>query len=107
MAVRNLLADLPADRAREAFEPLLERPQLRLERIVSHGQATPPGQWYDQPRDEWVAVLEGRAALRFADEPAPQVLERGDCLLIAAHRRHRVEWTHPDRPTIWLALHCD
>jgi cupin 2 domain-containing protein len=24
---------------------------------------------------------------------------------IAPHCRHRVEWTAPDEPTIWLALH--
>lgn len=107
MTLRNLFADLPDDRAREAFQPLLERPHLRLDRIVSHGQATPPGEWYDQSRDEWVALLQGRAALRFAEEAAPRVLEPGDCLLIAAHRRHRVEWTDAAGPTIWLALHCD
>jgi cupin 2 domain-containing protein len=102
---RNLLAALPADRSREAVEALLEGPGLRLERIVSFGQATPPGQWYDQRAHEWVALLQGSAALRFEDEPAPRVLRAGDSVLIPAHRRHRVDWTDPGQPTIWLALH--
>lgn len=78
---------------------------MRLERIVSTGHATPPGQWLDQDTNEWVAVLRGRAALRFEDEEGPRVLGPGDCALIPAHRRHRVEWTDPDEPTVWLALH--
>jgi cupin 2 domain-containing protein len=78
---------------------------VRLERIVSTGQATPPGQWYDRETNEWVAVLHGRAGLRFEGEDAIVVMGAGDHVLIPAHRRHRVEWTDPDEPTIWLALH--
>ena len=101
----NLFARLPADRAREVGETLLETGALRLERIVSHGQATPPGEWYDQPRPEWVLLLSGRAALRIADEPGPRELSPGDWCHIPARCRHRVEWTAPDAPTVWLALH--
>ena len=78
---------------------------FRLERIVSAGQATPPGEWYDQDTHEWVALLTGGAGLRFEDEAEPRVLAPGDYLLIPAHRRHRVEWTDPEPPTVWLALH--
>jgi cupin 2 domain-containing protein len=78
---------------------------MRLERIVSAGHATSPGQWYDQDTNEWVVVLSGRAGLRFEDESEPRVMGRGDYVLITAHRRHRVEWTDPDEPTVWLALH--
>ena len=104
MNLRNLFADLPADRSREAFEALLETPALRLERIVSHGQTTPAGQWYDQDGDEWVVLLSGAATLRFEGD-APFALRPGDWVLIPAHRRHRVEHTAPDGPTVWLALH--
>lgn len=55
--ITNLFAQRPPPGHDEAFEPLLERPGLRLERIVSHGHATPPGEWYDQEQDEWVMVL--------------------------------------------------
>lgn len=106
MTPRNLFAALPADRSREACEALLETPHVRLERIVSFGQATPPGQWYDQPRAEWVLLLQGGAGLRFAGAAEPCVLRPGDWLLIPAHARHRVEWTDADGPTVWLALHA-
>lgn len=84
---------------------LLEAPGLRLERIVSTGQSTPPGQWYDQVTSEWVVVLRGSGCIRFEDSPDIVVLRAGDHLWIPAHRRHRVEWTAPAEPTVWLALH--
>lgn len=105
MECHSLFAELPADRSRETIEALLETPGLRLERIVSYGQATPAGQWYDQPQDEWVVLLRGSAVLRFEPEVEPISLQPGDWLLIPAHARHRVEWTDPSQPTIWLALH--
>ena len=83
---------------------LLTRPGLRIERIVSLGRASPPGFWYDQEEGEWVVLLAGAAQLRFADEAAPRRLLPGDWLDIAAHRRHRVEWTDPAVPTVWLAV---
>lgn len=100
----NLLSALPDAGAGEAVEAVFSRAGLRIERIVSHGQASPPGFWYDQPEDEWVLLLAGAAALRFADEAAPRRLEAGDSVEIARHRRHRVEWTDPARPTVWLAV---
>jgi cupin 2 domain-containing protein len=101
----NLFASLASPSAAEVFDTLLARPGLRIERIVSRGHASPPGFWYDQPHGEWVAVLAGEARIRFEDESAPRVLRRGDCLEIAPHRRHRVDWTHPTEPTVWLAVH--
>jgi cupin 2 domain-containing protein len=100
----NLLSPLPGVRAAERVDALLTRPGLRIERIVSHGQANPPGFWYDQPEAEWVLVLAGAARLRFEDETEVRVLGPGDCLDVAPHRRHRVEWTDPTVPTVWLAV---
>ena len=54
-----------------------------------------------------MALLSGGAGLRFEDEAEPRVLAPGDYLLIPAHRRHRVEWTDPETPTVWLALHYE
>ena len=101
----NLFAGIAGPRDAERFDVLLETPAFTLERIVSTGQATPPGQWYDQARDEWVLVLRGSAGLRFEDESGPRLLRAGDHVLIPAHRRHRVEWTDAAEPTVWLALH--
>jgi cupin 2 domain-containing protein len=100
----NLLSPLPDATAGEAVEPLLTRPGFRLERIVSLGQASPPGFWYDQAESEWVLLLAGAARLRFADEAEPRLLGPGDWLDIAPHRRHRVDWTDPATPTLWLAV---
>ena len=90
---------------RETVDVLLDRPGARIERIVSTGQTTPPGQWYDQPGDEWVALLAGRATLRFKDGALVQ-LSPGDWLLIPARVRHRVEETSADPPCVWLAVHA-
>ena len=89
----------------EVTEVLLETEDLRLERIVSDGHATPPGDWYDQEAHEWVLLLKGSAGLRFAGEPGIRVMRPGDALHIPAHLRHRVEWTESGMKTIWLALH--
>ena len=100
----NLLRELPDAGAGEVTDTILQARGLRIERIVSLGQASPPGFWYDQDAAEWVLLLTGAARLRFADESADRVLGPGDWLQIAAHRRHRVEWTDPTTPTVWLAI---
>ena len=101
----NLFDPISPEVTGEIFQVLLSTGNFRLERIVSAGQATPPGEWCDQDTHEWVALLSGGAGLSFEDEPEPRVLRPGDYLLIPAHRRHRVEWTDPEAPTVWLALH--
>ena len=100
----NLFDDVPRTLPAEKIDVLLETPGMRLERIVSTGHVTPPGQWYDQDRDEWVVVLRGRARVRIEGEAEDRRLSVGDHLLLRAHVRHRVEWTDPAEPTIWLAL---
>ena len=103
--VRNLFRDIPDALPAELFETLLEGETFKLERIVSLGHATPEGQWYDQARDEWVALLCGAAKLEFEDKRELVALNPGDFMLLPARRRHRVAWTDPDQPTVWLALH--
>ena len=105
MLAGNLFADVPRSLEAERIDILATLRSARVERIVSTGQATPPGEWYDQPGTEWVALLTGSARLRFEDEPVPRELRPGDWVLIAAHRRHRVEATAADAPTVWLAVH--
>ena len=103
----NLFAGIPAELPRELLEVLWQTPGVRVERIVSRGQASPPGFWYDQPQAEWVIVLAGRAELKFEDGDATTRMEPGDWLHIPPHRRHRVEWTDPTQATIWLSVHHD
>jgi cupin 2 domain-containing protein len=101
----NLFADLPPPAADEQITALLSTATVRIERIVSHGHASPPGFWFDQQDAEWVILLAGRALLRFEDEEATTSLGPGDFLRIAARRRHRIEWTDPAQDTVWLAVH--
>ncbi|HUO22305.1 MAG TPA: hypothetical protein VMU59_07290 [Caulobacteraceae bacterium] len=108
----NLLANLPSGLVEEQFDSLIERPGVRLERIVSNGQATPAGTWLSQAEAEWVLLLQGAAGLSFEDGgagepggPAEIVLAPGDSLFISPGRRHRVDWTARDQITVWLALH--
>jgi cupin 2 domain-containing protein len=102
----NLFAGLPRSTLEnEQFLELLARPGLRIERIVSTGHASPADFWYDQPDGEWVLLVQGEAWLAFADELTARRLRPGDFIDIAAHRRHRVEWTQAEPPTVWLAIH--
>lgn len=104
----NLFADLPTTpQPEELLSVLAQAPGVRIERIVSTGQQSPPGFWYDQSWPEWVVLLSGSAVLRYADRDEPVSLVPGDWMLIAAHRRHRVEATAPDRPSVWLAVHFE
>ncbi|RJT43993.1 cupin domain-containing protein [Rahnella woolbedingensis] len=106
--VTNLFSHFPIsaqDGKEETFELLLTRPDIRIERIISTGQASPPGFWYSQPRSEWVTVLQGSAGLKFENETEVRVINSGDFVNIPALCRHRVEWTSADEPTVWLAIH--
>ncbi|HEY3916990.1 MAG TPA: cupin domain-containing protein [Stellaceae bacterium] len=102
----NLYADcLVEKRSNEQFRQLLAAPGLSIERIVSAGQATPEAEWLDQAQAEWVILLRGAARLRFESESSARKLKPGDYVAIPAHCRHRVDWTTPREPTVWLAVH--
>lgn len=104
--LRGNLFETPAIAAQgELVQQLADGGAFRLERIVSAGHATPPGEWYDQAQDEWVVLLSGKAALLFEGESEVHRLQPGDYLLIPSRLRHRVEWTDATQPTVWLAIH--
>jgi cupin 2 domain-containing protein len=103
--IRNILADLPPTLSGEVFETIATSDTLCIERIVSSGQTTPEGEWYEPDRNEWVLVLAGSADLLFDDAEAPHRLGTGDYTLIPAGCRHRVTWTDPFAKTVWLAVH--
>ncbi|GAP99306.1 cupin domain-containing protein [Leptolyngbya sp. NIES-2104] len=90
---------------RELFEPLIQTDQILIERIISTGQTTPEGEWYDQPRDEWVLLLQGEAQLMYEDGTSID-LKTGDYVLIPAHQKHRVSYTSSNPDCIWLAIHA-
>ncbi len=61
----NVFDDVPARLAAEQITTLLAAPNVSIERIVSCGDASPPGFWCDQDKSEWVIVLAGSAAILF------------------------------------------
>jgi cupin 2 domain-containing protein len=105
MMADNLFTDVPHKLPDEQVVTLLQTPHVRIERIVSTGHATAPDQWFDQDQAEWVLVLAGSAGLIFEGATEPLLLEPGGYVHIAPHVRHRVAWTDPSTPTVWLAIH--
>lgn len=103
----NLFANIPTDLPDELVETLVDASSVRVERIVSTGHTSPADFWYDQPQNECVVVLRGEARLLFEDEREPIEMKPGDFVNIPAHKKHRVEWTTPSEPTVWLAIHYD
>lgn len=109
----NLYEGIPDQIVEEMTDIFYESPGCRVERILSCGQTTPEGFWYDQEETEWVALLQGEAVLMMdhADEasgngthPEEIRLQKGDTLLIRPHQRHRVVYTSMDPPAIWLCV---
>lgn len=97
---------LPTELDAELFEPILKTSHILIERILSNGHQTPPHFWYEQPTDEWVALLTGQATLIFDDDEGETLqLKAGDAILIPAMRPHRVIYTSSEPPCIWLAVH--
>ena len=90
----------------EVFTDLISAESVRIERIISSGQTTEAGEWYDQDSDEWVLLIQGLAVLEYENGEKIR-LNAGDHLLIPAHRRHRVDFTSEKPPCIWIAVFGD
>ena len=103
MDVENIFMGIPEHLNIEIIEILQQSEHVKIERIVSTGQTSPETGWYDQPQNEWVMLLEGEAVVTFEDRE--EVLNVGDYMNIPAHAKHRVSWTHPQKKTLWLAVH--
>jgi len=101
----NLFKTAKGRKDREIFDALFVSCGVKIERIISLGQTTAPGKWLKQSRDEWVLLLKGAARIRIGKDL--RRLKTGDYLFIPANRRHRVEWTRPEKETIWLAVHME
>ncbi len=102
--MKNLITNIPTSLAEELIEVLVENKDVRIERIVSTGHSSPGNFWYDQEEHEWVVVLKGEARLLFKDDIESVDLKPGDHINIPAHKKHRVEWTTPNEPTVCLAV---
>lgn len=101
--MNNLFANLSTALPEELVTVLTESQHVRIKRIVSTGHCSPEDFWYDQDEHEWVVLLQGEAKLDFEGGESVQ-MKPGDHVLIPAHRKHRVDWTTPDEPAVWLAV---
>lgn len=101
----SLYKDIPAELPEELFESICSTENVRIERIVSKGHASPEGFWYDQDWNEFVLVVQGSAGLLIEGRDEGVTLNAGDYLNIGSNIRHRVEWTDSACETIWLAVH--
>lgn len=104
MKAGHLLQDIPTELPEEMMQVLARGKGMRIERIVSKGHCSPPGFWYDQDECEWVLLVTGKARLRFAQPERVLELSPGMHVTIAAHEKHRVEWTAEETETVWLAV---
>src|SRR5262249_25271862 len=101
-SVKNIFDELPQNLPKELVQILVRAADVRIERIISHGHASPADFWYNQAQSEWVIVLKGAARLQF--EEGMVEMKPGDFINIPAFKRHRVDWTTPDEPTVWLGV---
>ena len=69
----NLFQDIPSELPQELTEILLQRGGIRVERIVSQGQASPDGFWYDQEEHELVFVLRGSNSSTSCGNSSPAI----------------------------------
>jgi cupin 2 domain-containing protein len=101
----SLFDGIPAELPEEIFDTICSTENVKIERIISRGHASPEGFWYDQESNEFILVVRGSAGLKIESEENIVVLRSGDYLNIGAHVKHRVEWADPACETIWLAVY--
>lgn len=104
LKLNNIFELLPKNLDTEVFESLAETSNVKIERIISRGHASPESEWYDQARNEWLIILQGETVISL-EHGDDYHLVCGSYLNIPAHTRHRVKWTAPETETIWLAIH--
>ncbi len=105
MKAKNIFHGIPPELAEELLTTIHTAKNIRIERIVSQGQCSPQGFWYDQIENEWLIVLKGKASIQFDGDPEPVDLRPGSYLNIPAHVRHRLVRSSQTRQTVWLAIH--
>ena len=97
----NIFNDIPSLVIGENFSELLRCQNIVIERIVSSDK--PDNIIYNQPQDEWVILLQGKATLQLKNDIIN--LTSGDYLFIPANTPHQVIKTSFEPCCIWLAIH--
>lgn len=105
VSVGDIFAEIPDQLPEEVFEVIANKGSVKIERIISLGHKSPENFWYDQKEDEFVILLSGEATIQFENDNDIKHLSPGKYLFIPAHKKHRIESTHPTKESIWLAVH--
>ena len=95
--------DFLEDTNKEVVDILNKGKNVRIERIVSTGQVSKEGFYYDQDEHEWILLLEGYAKIGFLDGKVIS-LSKGDTLFIPAHVKHNILFTSKNPCCIWLCV---
>lgn len=98
----EVFKDLPED---SVVEQLCQAKGFRVERVVSYGDCSPEGRWYDLDCDAWVVMIRGGVTLQLDEPEETKYVATGDWIFLPAHRRHRVESSSKEPPAIWLAVY--
>ena len=104
MKIKNIFENIPSSIPEEMFEEIDSTNNVKIERIISEGHASPKDFWYDQEKNEIVFLLQGSALIEYENGKIVE-LKLGDYLKILAHEKHRVKHTSNSGKTIWLAIH--
>ncbi|MDR3636961.1 MAG: phosphoribosylaminoimidazole carboxylase [Isosphaeraceae bacterium] len=98
----NLFSDVPGDLRDELFTTLLDAANMRIERIVSQGHASPEGPGTTKTTTSGSSSLKGTVRLKFEDETVET--RPREVVNILVHRRHWVDGRRPtSRQSGWLS----
>ena len=100
--MNNIFSNIKIDKDKESFLDILKHDSVRIERIVSNGQVSDEGFWYEQDENEFIILLEGSMVLEFEDKEI--LLNTGDYYNIKTKVKHRVKYTSVSETTICLAV---
>ncbi len=96
----NIMQDLEPSASEEILKTIYSNKNIKIERIVSNGQISPQGFWYDQEEYEFVLLVEGNAVIEFENYKVS--LKKNDFIMIEPHKKHRITYT--SKPAYWLCV---
>ncbi|MDR2007096.1 MAG: cupin domain-containing protein [Acidaminococcales bacterium] len=102
--MQNIFECFQGNNGKEITEELFRLKEGRVARIISTGQKSAPGFWYEEKEDEWVIVLLGEGEIEWPDGRR-KFLKAGDWLFLPALEKHRVAYTSACPPCVWLAVY--
>jgi cupin 2 domain-containing protein len=89
------------------IETLLESESIKVQRVISRGQAFKASSFGSQPQrdNKFLLLLRGQVALESVDEERRGILTAGSYLVTTPNDGSRVDWTSQEEESIWLVIH--